>query len=142
MNSKVTLIFILLLGLLCQCNSHHDFGDDESYYPSSETFKSIDSCMSIMNTDPQKAHHMLSASAADYSMKATSAANLASSIRELYFTGRKAEFAEAKQKVAEMYQGDSILAEYADFLKLLSEEAASNHDLKASNSPVKMQNDS
>lgn len=73
MNSKVTLIFIVLLGLLCQCNSHHDFGDDKSDYPSSETFKSIDSCMSIMNTDPQKAHHMLSASAADYSMMATSA---------------------------------------------------------------------
>ena len=36
-----------------------------------------------------------------------------------------------------MYQGDSILVEYANFLKLLSEEAAANHDLKASNSYLK-----
>ena len=368
MNSRVALIFILLTGLLCQCNSHQDFDDDESDYPSRETFKSIDSCMSFMNTDPQKAHQMLdsllsaglmttprcdyfhaivvyngeneldsalsicnrlldegnfgndpyleeeicelasnitssnarhletlkyasrgiaichgnenmrsdeailmarvgvaeqglgriqqaqetfaraynilkeNSSFGDlvamislqkkqaglyfeakeyddviricreilslverfdrdpsfiaqrpetmqesgdathdfadfyqsqiYSLMASayrmmieqglstdvaadteivkaciakwsatnsshSTTSLAATIHELYFTGRKAEFAEAKKKVAELYQGDSILVEYANFLKLLSEEAAANHDLKASNSYLK-----
>lgn len=66
-----------------------------------------------------------------------STTSLAATIHELYFTGKKAEFTEAKKKVAELYQGDSILVEYANFLKLLSEEAAANHDLKASNSYLK-----
>lgn len=59
--------------------------------------------------------------------------NLANVIRELYFTGRKAEFNEAKAAVASYYQGDSIVSEYVDYLHLLAEEASSRNDVQGCN---------
>lgn len=63
--------------------------------------------------------------------------NMANSIRELYFVGMMDQFAEAKGIVEQLYQGDSIVAEYADYLKLMAEDAASRLDLKASNEYLK-----
>lgn len=60
--------------------------------------------------------------------------NLASTLRELYFTGRKAQFDDAKEAVASLYKSDSILSDYVDYLNLLAEDAASRHDLQLSNS--------
>ena len=60
--------------------------------------------------------------------------NLANILRELYFTGRMAKFNEAKEAVADFYKSDSILSDYADYLSLLAEEAASHHDYQLSNS--------
>ncbi len=59
--------------------------------------------------------------------------NLASTMRELYLTGRKAQFNEAKEAVADLYKGDSIVADYVDYLSLLAEDAASRHDFQSSN---------
>lgn len=63
----------------------------------------------------------------------TSPVNLANTMRELYFTGRMADFNEAKAAVADLYKGDSILSDYVDYLSLLAEEAASRSDYKQSN---------
>lgn len=60
--------------------------------------------------------------------------NLANTMRELYFTGRKTQFNEAKDAVANLYKGDSIVTDYVDYLSLLAEDAASRHDFQASNS--------
>ena len=60
--------------------------------------------------------------------------NLANTMRELYFTGRKTQFNEAKDAVADLYKGDSIVTDYVDYLSLLAEDAASRHDFQASNS--------
>lgn len=60
--------------------------------------------------------------------------NLASTMRELYLTGRTAQFNKAKEVVADLYKGDSIVADYADYLSLLAEEAASHRDYQLSNS--------
>lgn len=54
--------------------------------------------------------------------------SLANVLRELYFTGRKAAFAEAKGVVGDFYQRDSLVSEYVDYLSLLAEEASSRHD--------------
>ena len=58
--------------------------------------------------------------------------NYANAIQELYFTGRTAEFAEAKAAVASLYQGDSIVSDYVEYLRLLAAEADSRHDIQAS----------
>lgn len=63
--------------------------------------------------------------------------NLANTLRELYFTGRKAQFDEAKEAVADLYKGDSILSDYVDYLNLLAEEAASRSDYQQSNGYLK-----
>lgn len=60
--------------------------------------------------------------------------NLANTMRELYFTGRIADFNNAKESVESLYKGDSILNDYVDYLRLLAEEAASRRDFKASSS--------
>lgn len=60
--------------------------------------------------------------------------NLGNVLRELYFTGRKAKFNDAKDAVANLYKGDSILPEYVDYLNLMAEDAASRHDYLLSNS--------
>lgn len=59
--------------------------------------------------------------------------NLANTIRELYYAGRKAEFNNAKEVVENLYKGDSIVDGYVDFLNLLAEDAASRKDFKLSN---------
>ncbi len=59
--------------------------------------------------------------------------NLASTMRELYLTGRTAQFNKAKEVVADLYKGDSIVADYVDYLSLLAEDAASRHDYHLSN---------
>ncbi len=58
--------------------------------------------------------------------------NLADVLRELYFTGRKAEYTEAKRRVGDFYQRDSLVSEYVDYLSLLAEEASSRHDYQQS----------
>ncbi len=63
--------------------------------------------------------------------------NLANTLRELYFTGRKAQFDEAKEAVADLYKGDSILSDYVDYLNLLAEDAASRLDYQSSNGYLK-----
>lgn len=62
---------------------------------------------------------------------------LAYAMPELYFTGRTAEFQEAKEKAANLLSGDTLVTEYIDYLTILAKEAADNHDLKASNSYLK-----
>ncbi len=57
--------------------------------------------------------------------------NLASTMRELYLTGRTAQFNEAKEAVADLYKGDSIVADYVEYLSLLAEDAASRGDLQS-----------
>ncbi len=63
----------------------------------------------------------------------TSPDNLARVLRPLFVTGRTAPFDEAKLAVAELYRGDSIVAEYADCLAILAQEAASRNDYQTSN---------
>ena len=58
--------------------------------------------------------------------------NLAKMIRELYFTGRKAEFNAAKEAVETIYKSDSIVSNYVDYLSLLAEDAASRRDFQSS----------
>lgn len=58
--------------------------------------------------------------------------NLANTIHELYFTGRKAKFDEAKEAVANLYKNDSIQSDYVDYLNLLAQDAASRHDYTTS----------
>lgn len=58
--------------------------------------------------------------------------NLAKVMRELFFTGRMAQFNEARQAVTDLYKGDSIVPQYVDYLDLLAQEAASRHDFQAS----------
>lgn len=52
-------IYIIASCLLCQCGSCNDDDDKGSDYPSKETFAVIDSCMSFMNIDSDKAHRLL-----------------------------------------------------------------------------------
>lgn len=60
MNSKLNIFLFLILSLLLsQCKVNHEQDESGSDYPSKETFASIDSCMSFMNSDPQKSHQML-----------------------------------------------------------------------------------
>lgn len=54
-------------------------------------------------------------------------------IHELYFTGRKADFAEAKTMVEKVYSADSMVNEYVEYLRLLAKDAAQNNDLRTSN---------
>lgn len=58
--------------------------------------------------------------------------NLARSLHELYFADKKAEFANAKAVVEELYRGDSLVVEYVEYLTLVAEEAAVNNDFKTS----------
>ncbi len=60
--------------------------------------------------------------------------NLANLLRVLYFSGRKAEFNDAKEAVAGLFKNDSIVEGYVDYLNLLAEDAASKGDLHSSNS--------
>lgn len=60
MKSKHKVLLLLTLPwLLCQCNVSHEENESGSDYPSQETFAVIDSCMSFVNSEPQKSHHML-----------------------------------------------------------------------------------
>lgn len=63
--------------------------------------------------------------------------NLANTLRPLYYTGRKAQFDEAKGAVADLYKNDSILSDYVDYLDLLAEDAASRHDYQTSTGYLK-----
>lgn len=54
-------------------------------------------------------------------------------IHELYFTGRKADFAEAKTMAEKVYSADSMVNEYVEYLRLLAKDAAQNNDLRTSN---------
>lgn len=60
--------------------------------------------------------------------------NLAGALPNLYFTGRKADFDNAKIVVADSFDGDTLVSDYVEFLTLLARDAASNHDLSTSNS--------
>lgn len=60
--------------------------------------------------------------------------NLANTINELYYAGRKSAFDNAKETVADLYKSDSIVVEYVDFLTLLAKEAASRRDFQSSSS--------
>lgn len=64
----------------------------------------------------------------------TAPLNLANTLRELYFTGRKAQFDNAKGAVADLYKSDSIVSAYAEYLNLLAEDAASRRDFQSSSS--------
>lgn len=59
--------------------------------------------------------------------------NLANALYELYFTGRKAEFNDAKETVAGIFKSDSIVNDYADYLTILAKDAADRHDYQESN---------
>ncbi len=54
-------------------------------------------------------------------------------MREMKFLGLKAEFDRTRSQAEELYQADSLVEEYVDYLTLLADDAASNHDLRASN---------
>lgn len=56
----------------------------------------------------------------------------ASALRELYFTGRMDVFDSIKAGVGEFYKGDSLVAEYVDYLSLMSDDAASHSDFASS----------
>lgn len=58
--------------------------------------------------------------------------NLSTAIRELYYAGRKTEFDNAKEAVANLFKGDSIVSDYMEFLNLLAEDAASHGDFQSS----------
>lgn len=73
----------------------------------------------------------------DKTATANSPENLANVMQELYFTGRKMRFNEAKNAVAELYKSDSLVTGYVEYLNLLAEDAASNQDYKQSNSYLK-----
>ena len=60
--------------------------------------------------------------------------NQAAALRELYFTGHRAEFDAAKRVVGEALQNDSLSHDYHDYLTLMAEDAALRHDLAGSNS--------
>lgn len=60
--------------------------------------------------------------------------NLANTLHEMYFLGRKAEFDRAKNIVAEAFASDSLNTEYVDYLTLMAEDAISSKDYKASTS--------
>lgn len=62
-----------------------------------------------------------------------SLSNLANALSELYFAGRREEFNEAKEAVADIYKGDSIVGDYVEYLNLLAQEAASRRDFQSSN---------
>ncbi len=64
----------------------------------------------------------------------SSPVNLANTLRVLYLTGRTAQFNEAKEVVANLYNGDSIVTDYVDYLSLLAEDAALRHDYQSSSS--------
>lgn len=53
-------------------------------------------------------------------------------LRELYFTGHRAEFDAAKQAAGESLGKDTLVLDYIDYLRLLAEEAASRKDIEAS----------
>lgn len=57
--------------------------------------------------------------------------SLAASLRELQFLGRKAELTQALSLVDGLYRSDSLVSEYVDYLTLLAEDAASDHDFKS-----------
>lgn len=59
--------------------------------------------------------------------------NLANAMDELYFTGRKAEFNEAKEVVAGLFKSDSLVSDYAEYLTLLAKDAADHHNYQESN---------
>ncbi len=54
-------------------------------------------------------------------------------MREMRFLGLKAEFDRTRPQAEELYQSDSLVEEYVDYLTLLADDAASAHDLQASN---------
>lgn len=54
------------------------------------------------------------------------------SMQEMQFLGLKAEFDRARPRAEEVYQSDSLVNEYVDYLTLLANEAESRHDLQAS----------
>lgn len=58
--------------------------------------------------------------------------NLANAIHELFYAGRQTEFDNAKETVADFFKGDSIVADYMEFLNLLAQDAASHGDLQSS----------
>lgn len=58
----MTRVFIILIAaavLFCQCKGNDATDEDGSDYPSLETFAAIDSCMSFMSSDTERAHRML-----------------------------------------------------------------------------------
>ncbi len=55
-------------------------------------------------------------------------------MREMQFLGLKTEFGLARPHAEELYQGDSLVEEYIDYLTMLADDAAESHDLQASNS--------
>lgn len=59
MSKRVVFVLTALVLLFCQCEKHHDEEGNGRDYPSRETFKVIDNCMTYMSTNPQKAHYML-----------------------------------------------------------------------------------
>lgn len=54
-------------------------------------------------------------------------------MREMKFLGLKSEFDRTRPLAEELYQTDSLVEQYVDYLTLLADDAASNHDLRASN---------
>lgn len=54
-------------------------------------------------------------------------------LRELYFTGHKAELDSVKQVAVKAFGSDTLVLDYIDYLKLMAEDAASRHDMNASN---------
>lgn len=59
MSKYFAILLLTLLCTFCQCTSQHEADDEGRDYPSEEAFTLIDSCMSLMKSDPQRSHHML-----------------------------------------------------------------------------------
>lgn len=57
--TRVFIILITAAALFCQCKGNDATDEDGSDYPSLETFAAIDSCMSYMSSDTERAHRML-----------------------------------------------------------------------------------
>ncbi len=59
MSKCFAILLLALLCTFCQCTSQHEADDEGRDYPSEEAFTLIDSCMSLMKSDPLRTHHML-----------------------------------------------------------------------------------
>lgn len=58
---------------------------------------------------------------------------LVNSLPEMQFVGLKSDFDRVRPLAEEVYHGDSLVHEYVEYLSLLATDAASSHDLLASN---------
>ena len=72
-------------------------------------------------------HKLLHANGAQTSLA------LVNALPEMYFAGLKSEFDRVRPQAEEAFGCDSLVKEYVGYLSLLADDAASSHDLQASN---------